>query len=137
MNAEAKMDAGEKANKKRLTDILTGNKRLMNAKEKAGDFYKTYKKPVGRFTSKTIFKIFRYLLLICVSYIILSPLIYTFMRSIAVQEEFTSFSFVWVPKRMTFQNYKNVFNSNTYNYFALIKTTLIVVLSTSDRKSVV
>ena len=90
-----------------------------------GGVSKILKKP-GQIASREFYRVFRYLLLICVSFAILQPLLFVFMRSLSLTKDFTIKSFVWIPPSFTFEHYRGLFVHN--NIFGMMRLSAIVAL---------
>lgn len=73
------------------------------------------------------YNIFRYLLLIGVSYVAIFPLIKMLSASLTIAEDYYAGVSEYVPPRPTFINYKNV--QSYFNFFDSAKVTLIITIS--------
>ena len=73
------------------------------------------------------YNIFRYALLIGVSYVAVFPIIKMLSASLTIAEDYYAGIAEYIPPRPTFINYKNV--QEYFNFFDCIKVTLIIALS--------
>ena len=73
------------------------------------------------------YNLFRYLLLIGVSYVAIFPLIKMLSASLTIAEDYYAGVSEYVPPRPTFINYKNV--QSYFNFFDSAKVTLIITIS--------
>lgn len=86
-------------------------------------------KSVVNTTGSFIYKLFRYLLLLGVSYVAIFPIIKFVSASLTIPEDFFSGSSNFIPDVATFENYIN--SQEYFNYFKHAKVTfLITVIST-------
>lgn len=80
-------------------------------------------------TKSFIYSIVRWAFLIGIIYVILFPLIYAVSSSLMTDAQLTDPSVNWIPKVITFENYKSVWKTMNYpSTFAF--TVMLVVLST-------
>ncbi|MBO5197127.1 MAG: carbohydrate ABC transporter permease [Lachnospiraceae bacterium] len=73
-------------------------------------------KKMGSKASATLYKVFRLLLLIGLSYIVIYPILSLFLGSITLPEDLMDESRAWLPKNPTFTNYVN-----SFSYFKFFK----------------
>ncbi len=80
-------------------------------------------------TGSFLYKLFRYLLLLGVSYVAIFPIIKFVSASLTVPEDFFAGTSSFVPETPTFENYIN--SQQYFNYFRHAKVTLLItVIST-------
>lgn len=75
------------------------------------------------------YNLFRYALLIGVSYVAIFPIIKMLSASLTIAEDYYAGVAEYIPPRPTFINYKNV--QRYFNFFECVKVTLLVTLTST------
>ena len=76
-----------------------------------------------------LYKIFRYLLLIGVSYMAVFPIIKMLSASLSLAEDYFAGVAEYIPPTPTFENFKNV--QSYFNYFKSAKVTLLITVTST------
>ncbi len=66
------------------------------------------------FLAQAIWKIFRFFLMLCMTFVILYPLLYMCSMAFRVPEDVFDPSIVWLPRTLTLDNFKTIFELNHY-----------------------
>ncbi len=86
-------------------------------------------------TKKLLFSLFRTAFLLGIIYVILFPLLYGLSSSLLTERQMIDPSVVWVPKEITFENYKIAWETMEYGktflytFFLCIVSTLLQIIS--------
>lgn len=80
-----------------------------------------------KFLGEVVFKIFRFVLLIGISYVILFPFFAKISGSFMSREDFIDVTVKLIPRYPTLDTYKAIINSNNY-FEAMLNTTILSVL---------
>lgn len=71
--------------------------------------YRPVRQAVKKRTSEYANKIFHYVLLISLSFVFVYPVLYLMSRSMMQPADLADATVVWIPKELSFSNFKNVF----------------------------
>ncbi|HOJ92064.1 MAG TPA: carbohydrate ABC transporter permease [Dictyoglomaceae bacterium] len=74
--------------------------------------------------SKIIISILKILLFLGLSYVLIRPILFMLSTALKSREDLIDPTVVWIPKHLTFENFKLAFNS--LNYFNAFKNSLLI-----------
>jgi len=104
--------------------------KLIPAGSKAERNLNKIKKKMKYETTSVLYRVFRYVFLISISFIVFRPIFIMLMRSLALEDDVMTLSFVWLPLNYTFTNFQKLIV--LYPHFVpLFKYTGIITLGST------
>ncbi|WDR03909.1 carbohydrate ABC transporter permease [Devosia algicola] len=86
---------------------------------------------VARSRSKLVLDIGSYVVLIFLAFICIAPIVWTFLTSIKLEEDIVTRNMIYIPTRITFEHYVNLWNQSGYPVLvvnSLITTSVTVLI---------
>lgn len=81
------------------------------------------------YTAQAVWKLFRFFLMLCMTFVILYPLLYMCSMAFRAPEDVFDPSIVWLPRTLTLDNFKMVVELN--RYIELLRNTLLLTLGST------
>lgn len=93
------------------------------------------KRRAAQKTASLIARVMIYALLICLSFVLLYPLLYALSQAFRTQEDIYNTNVVWLPTKFTLENFKGLWS--LIDYPLLFRNTLIICLGSSLLQTVI